>query len=423
MKHSLYVHIPFCSHRCVYCDFNTYAGKEALIPEYTAALCREIEHVGAVAPSDVTIHTIYIGGGTPSLLPVYELESILCTARRSLILETNAEITLEANPGSAIAEAVPALRRLGINRLSIGVQSANDEELRMLGRQHDFIDVLKAVSAARQAGFDNINLDIIYGLPGQSVQTWRETAWRAIELNPEHISAYALTIETGTPFGKLLTQGLLSSPDPDVSAEMYDWLNDELSNAGYIHYEISNWAREGADCRHNLQYWRGLPYLGIGAGSHGYAGGFRYSNVLQIRTYIDRQCRPLTGGENLARDLHIKTVHSTTGWRRFPFSPAVSQYHRQTLEEDISEYMIMGLRLTQEGINSSNFNKRFGRPLRELYQRELDYLLQTGLVECVEEELTDNISTSLEKGRNTENYRLTERGCQVGNQVFMQFLP
>jgi oxygen-independent coproporphyrinogen-3 oxidase len=400
---SLYFHIPFCTHRCAYCDFNTYAGQEEMIPAYVEALCREIEFVGAgfLSPFGVLrregrdegkVHTIFFGGGTPSLLSPKHFESIFQSIRNNFILTEDAEITMEANPGTVSFENLLALRTIGINRISYGVQSANSEELRMLERVHTFFDVIEAVTSTRKAGFNNLNLDLIYGLPEQTLQTWQVTVNRILDLHPEHLSAYALTLEHGTPFGRWSAKGLLPLPDPDLAAEMYEWLGETLEANGYLQYEISNWAKPGYECRHNLQYWRGLPYLAFGAGAHGYADGYRYSNVLRIKTYVDRLSAP------------------STSPIPFPLSSATVNHHKQTILDDMSEFMMMGLRLTQEGVNEETFQARFGRSLPEVYGKEIHELLRLGLIEN---------SASVGSCR---SLRLTKRGRLLGNQVFMRFV-
>lgn len=405
--YSIYIHIPFCTHRCAYCDFNTYAGQESLIPVYVEALCKEIEFVGSrLSPpkrrrGDGEIHTIFFGGGTPSLLTPEQFESIFQAIRDNFFLTEDAEITIEANPGTVFYEDLIALRRTGINRISYGVQSANTEELRMLERIHNFFDVIEAVRSARKAGFQNLNLDLIYGLPEQTLDTWRTTVNRILDLRPEHISAYALTLEHGTPFGRWASRGLLPLPDPDLAAEMYDWLSETLEASGYVQYEISNWAKikeEGGSpqsdsrpsfaCRHNLQYWRGLPYLALGAGAHGYANGYRYSNVLRIRTYIDR----------ISND---QLTHYD-----FPLTPVTVNHHKQTLEDDMSEFMMTGLRLTLEGVSKDEFQERFGLAMLDVYQKEISGLLKLGLIE----------------NGTGERIKITKRGRLLGNQVFMRFV-
>ncbi len=395
MTCSLYFHIPFCTHRCAYCDFNTYAGQESSIPAYVEALCREIEYSGRSArraeSTDLpVIHTVYFGGGTPSLLTTGQIKAILDQVRLSFKLNENAEISMEANPGTVSPAQLVELRAIGVNRLSYGVQSANAEELRMLERVHDFHDVIEAVFHARQAGFDNLNLDLIFGLPDQSLETWQTTVRRVLDLKPEHLSAYALTLEHGTPFERWIARGLLSAPDPDLAAGMYEWLDQTLAAEGYRQYEISNWSLPGRNCVHNLQYWRGLPYLGLGAGAHGYAGGVRYSNVLRIKTYIERMIAPRPD------DLS------------FPLTPAVVDHHRQSRQDDISDFMITNLRLTRQGVSLQEFRDRFGVPLEDVYGGEIKELAGLDLLEW--------------QGTPPARLILTPRGRLLGNRVFMGFV-
>lgn len=408
MQYSLYLHIPFCTHRCAYCDFNTYAGQESMIPAYVDALCKEIEFAGrGGSRSALTVHTIFFGGGTPSLLSPPQFDSIFKSIRSAFTLTSEPEITIEANPGTCSFAYLRNLRSIGINRISYGVQSANAFELRMLERAHNFLDVIEAVTSARKAGFDNLNLDLIYGLPEQTLQTWQATVNRILDLHPEHISAYALTLEHGTPFGRWASKGLLPLPDPDLAADMYEWLGETLEANGYMQYEISNWAKNverrksnvkaqtfdvrrltpSHACKHNLQYWRSLPYLAFGAGAHGYADGYRYSNVLRIKTYIDRL-----------------TNYSITNYP-FPLSPATVNHHKQSLEDDMSEYMLNNLRLVEAGVAESDFRSRFGRGLLEVYPKEIEELLRNGLLEQA-----------------GDVYRLTKRGRLLGNQVFVRFV-
>ncbi len=412
MNHSIYIHIPFCTHRCAYCDFNTYAGQETAIPAYVDALCREIAFVGAQAPQRIAVHTVFFGGGTPSLMTPVQFKRILDAIRCNFDLASDAEITTEANPGTVSRGVLEEIRAAGVNRISFGAQSANGEELRMLERAHTFLDVMEAVSAARRAGFENLNLDLIYGLPEQQLGTWQTTVQRVLDLQPEHISAYALTLEHGTPFGRWSARGLLPTPDPDAAAEMYEWASGALEEAGYEQYEISNWAKSvrggrltvggpqpnpkegpGFACRHNLQYWRCEPYLGLGAGAHGYANGYRYSNVLRIRTYIERF-------EN--RESRV----GSRADRAWPLSPAAVNQYKQTPQDDMSEFMITGLRLTREGISSKIFRERFACELNEVYGKQIAELERLGLLEWAGEEVL----------------RLTKRGRLLGNQVFVHFV-
>jgi oxygen-independent coproporphyrinogen-3 oxidase len=407
--YSLYFHIPFCTHRCAYCDFNTYAGQEETIPAYVEALCKEVDFAGSslfftggkMVGGEGKVYTVFFGGGTPSLLTPKQFEFIFQSIRTNFTLTEDAEITIEANPGTVSYDNLLELRRIGINRLSYGVQSANMEELRMLERVHNFFDVIEAVSSARKAGFENLNLDLIYGLPEQTLRSWQTTVQRILDLHPEHISAYALTLEHGTPFGRWAARGLLPLPDPDLAADMYEWLSETLETNGYLQYEISNWAKDGKSkssipsqaptfaCRHNLQYWRGLPYLAFGAGAHGYANGYRYSNALRIKTYIDR----------------LSADHGSADIS-FPLTPATVNHHKQSLEDDMSEFMITGLRLTQEGVGDDEFQMRYGRSMHEVYGKEIDELLNLGLIENVP----------------VRRVRISKRGRLLGNQVFVRFV-
>jgi oxygen-independent coproporphyrinogen III oxidase len=404
-----------------------------MIPAYVDALIQEINFVGTPLSFPVrrgvggeVVHTIFFGGGTPSLLSPEQFESIFKSIHDYFTLTEDAEITIEANPGTVSYENLLQLRKIGINRISFGVQSANMEELRMLERAHNFFDVIEAVTSARKAGFNNLNLDLIYGLPEQTLQTWQTTVKRILDLHPEHISAYALTLEHGTPFGRWTTKGLLPLPDPDLAAEMYEWASETLEANGYVQYEISNWAKlkdesermkaESSNqalssfilqnssfaCKHNLQYWRGLPYLAFGAGAHGYANGYRYSNVLRIKTYIDRLANfPITNYE-------------------FPLSPVTVNHHKQSLADDMSEFMMTGFRLTQEGVSEEEFQIRFGQSMREVYGKEIEELLKLGLIESLFPIRAE--CYAIEARGEGEILRLTKRGRLLGNQVFMRFV-
>ena len=408
---SIYLHVPFCAHRCAYCDFNTYAGQEDSIPAYVDALIREIEYIGNQLSNLPTFNvpTIFFGGGTPSLLSAPQLASVMDALRAAFPFReaSNLEATIEANPGTTSPEFLRQIRNAGINRLSFGVQSANPDELRMLERIHDFFDVVNSVKWARQAGFDNLNLDLIYGLPEQTMQTWQTTVKRIVDLHPEHISAYALTLEHGTPFGRWSAKGLLPLPDPDLAAEMYEWTDEFLSAHGYVQYEISNWAKVNSEfgilnsefeCRHNLQYWRNLPYLGLGAGAHGYANGIHYSNVLRIKTYIDRL-----------------TANSQQPTASFPITPSTVNHHRLTPREEMQETMLTGLRLVREGVSDAAFRERFGMGVTEAFPKDVDELIRLGLLEW------NNKKTS-EVSETSEVLRLTSRARLVSNQVFMRFV-
>jgi oxygen-independent coproporphyrinogen III oxidase len=392
-NYSIYLHIPFCVHRCAYCDFNTYAGIENLIPTYVNALCREIDQTVESAGERLPVHTIFFGGGTPSLLPADSMEHILSSIQRAFDLQPGLEVTLEANPGTVSLSYWRDLRSLGVNRLSLGMQSANSEQLRLLERQHGLFDVLQAVDWSRQAGFDNLNLDLIFGIPYQTLEMWQQTLERALSLHPDHLSLYALTLEHGTPMHKWVERGLLPQPDDDLAADMYEAASLRLAECGFVQYEISNWARQDKQgnllaCRHNLQYWRNLPYLGFGAGAHGYAGGVRTVNVSLPAAYIDR-C--LTGSPH-----------------EFPRTSATVEANPIGRQAEIGETMMMGLRLTSEGVSAASFENRFGITLNDKFKNQIERLRKLGLLEWW--------------GDNQDILRLTTRGRLLGNQVFMEFI-
>lgn len=420
---SLYLHIPFCRHRCGYCDFNTYAGLEDIIPQYVTALAAEIEWAGGWNTDHLPLHTIFFGGGTPSLLPVIEIRRLLDQAGRSFNLSPDLEITLEANPGTLSPAYLRDLRQLGVNRLSLGMQSAHPGELALLEREHSYLDVINSFRGARQAGFANLNLDLIFGLPEQQLDTWQRSLELALGLQPEHLSLYSLTIEHGTPFAAWTGKGLLSSPDPDRAADMYEWASERLEASGYIQYEISNWARASAAgdpvgfpdnaCRHNLQYWRNQPYLGCGAGAHGFFRGLRTANVLSPNTYIRRMVgltsSTAAGLAAAARSDSGPPVHD--GRAAQPAnsgSPATVSAVPIDRKTEMDETMFMGLRLVQEGVSRRAFLDRFGVSLDEIYGEQIARLSSLGLIEWAAPE--------------RERLRLARKGVLLANQVFMEFI-
>jgi oxygen-independent coproporphyrinogen-3 oxidase len=383
---SLYLHIPFCRHRCSYCDFNTYTSLGDLKAAYAAALCLEIEQVGAMRDGDKRpIHTIFFGGGTPSLMPAPDIEQILETVGRAFALAPAAEISLEANPGTVDEAYLAAVQAAGINRLSFGVQSAITSELALLEREHDFATVEEAVQAARAVGLENFNLDLIYGVPGQTLATW-ETSLRAVlALRPSHISCYCLTIEAGTPMQRWLENSRIVPPDPDLAADQYELACDLLAGSGYSHYEISNWALPGHECQHNLTYWRNRPYLGLGAGAHGFAGGYRYAIVKQPRSYIRRLAQR-------------QAYH-------YPLSAAVASFHLVDRMEGMSDTVITQLRLLQEGLDLAAFRATFGQSLDKAFQGTVAQLQDYGLL-----------------GERDGRLLLTKKGWFLSNQVFYRFM-
>ena len=386
---SLYVHIPFCRHRCAYCDFNTYTSLGDLKEAYAAAVCQEMAQVACaaqVAGSDfLPAHTLFFGGGTPSLMSASSLTQIVQTAHACFDMAADAEITLEANPGTVTRPYLEALRQLGVNRLSFGVQSAVAAELALLEREHSFADVEEAVRVSRDAGIHNLNLDLIYGLPWQNLDAWQGTLQAALALQPQHLSLYCLIIEPGTPMHRWLHNGQIVPPDPDLAADQYELARHTLAAHGYQHYEISNWALPGYECAHNLTYWRNQEYLGFGAGAHGHAAGYRYHVVKQPRVYMRRlrQEQP----------------------RPYPLSAATAESYRLTRQQAMADTIITQLRLLQSGLDLAAFAAKFDQTVAEVYNDTVTELVQWGLL------------------RETDGYlRLTERGYFLSNQVFYRFL-
>jgi len=382
MPIGLYLHIPFCRARCTYCDFNTYTGLEHLYEPYVDALVQEVKLLASAFPCPV--ETLFLGGGTPTALPLELLRQVLSSCFDAFAVQEGAEITSEANPGTVSPAYLQDLRRLGVNRLSLGAQSFDRGELAMLGRIHSAEEVALTVRQARAAGFDNLNLDLIYGLPGQTLRSWERTLERALALAPEHISLYCLTLEEGTPLRDRVLQGQLPAPDPDLAADMYELAGDRLEAEGYQQYEISNWSRPGCECAHNLIYWRNRPYLGAGAGAHSSSGGRRWWNVRPVPTYIERV-----------------TKGSPSPWPS-PAAEGGEVIHRDL---EMGETMMLGLRLTREGVAEADFRQRFGRSLEATYGEVIRELTDAGLLTWDRSRL-----------------RLTRRGRLLGNQVFARFL-
>jgi oxygen-independent coproporphyrinogen-3 oxidase len=317
------------------------------------------------------------------------LGQILSAVSQGFDLSPTAEITLEANPDTVSPHYLAALRSLGINRLSYGVQSAIPSELTLLEREHDFETVILSVDMARTAGFDSLNLDLIYGLPNQTLESWEESVRAALALEPEHLSLYCLTIEPGTPMQRWLNNGRITAPDPDLAADQYELACELLAEKGLDHYEISNWAMPGHECRHNLTYWRNAEYLGLGAGAHGHAAGYRYFVVKQPRVYIRRMT-----GEATTRDLP-----------RYPATPAVAAIHFLTQQEKMSDTIITQLRLLNEGLDLAAFQQNFGQSLYNAYPNTAEHLIKIDLLH-----------------KKNNHLLLTPKGWLLSNQVFYRFM-
>ncbi len=372
---SLYVHIPFCRQRCNYCSFVSNAGAESQIPDYVLALQHEIK---LTRRPDVIAKTVYFGGGTPSLLDILYVKAILGAIRNNYPLERDAEVTFEANPGTVDGTYLRNLQVLGISRLSLGIQSLDNDELKLLGRLHNAEEARGTVLSARAARFFNLNLDFIYGIPGRSLEKWREMLTEIVALGAEHLSLYALTLEEGTPLAESIKRGEMKAPDADAAAEEYELASEVLAGAGYQQYEISNWSRAGFESRHNLTYWTGGEYLGLGCGAHSYVDNTRRANLYSLEEYLSRALKdePPTAS--------TEVIDSDTA---------------------LAEAIILGLRLNR-GISVDSINKRFQADILKRYSVEVTELKDAGLL------------------TNDNGYlKLTPRGRLLGNEVFLRFLP
>ena len=392
----LYLHIPWCPTRCIYCDFNTYVdGEDSLKQRYHAALLREIREAGAVLERP-HLDTIFIGGGTPTTLLPDQLIELVETVDNAFRLQPNAEITTEANPGTLSVDYLRAIRQGGINRLSLGVQSFDNTELRFLSRLHDAATARRAVEDARSAGFDNLSLDLIFNLPQQTVPQWQFNLGEAIKLDPDHLSLYSLIVEPGTPLHRQMAAGQIPKPDNDIAAEMYAYAIDTLATIGYAHYEISNWARAGNEAdwqtprlasAHNLIYWRNQAYLGLGAGAYGTIAGERWMNVKRPQSYI--QHIEVGGGLGSARE--------------------EKSYERIDRETAMAEHMLLGLRLVREGVSATQFEARFDISLADRYTQAIAFGLERDLLTWRDTPIDRHL-------------RLTEQGRFLANQVIIQFM-
>jgi oxygen-independent coproporphyrinogen-3 oxidase len=399
----LYIHIPFCERKCPYCDFNTYAGLETHFQDLADALANEMSRWREPLQKR-TVSTIFMGGGTPTVLEEGQLAQIFAAVDANFRLSADCEITCEANPGTVDQSKFAALRRLGVNRLSMGVQSFQPQELSFLGRIHGVADVGRAYEAARAAGFGNINLDFIFGLPHQAMEDWENTLDQALELGPEHLSLYSLIVEPNTPLHHWVQVGNVDAPDDDLAADLYELAMAKLAGAGYLHYEISNWAKNDSGpvgdnvqasaemptyaCRHNLTYWRNDDYLGVGPGAHSHLhsatqeeapGERRWGNRKPVPGYINRM-RAGAAVEEFSEEIDARLA--------------------------MGETMMLGLRLLREGVPRSRFAARHGSDVDSVFGMELRQLAERDLLEWDEHRV-----------------RLTRTGVLLGNRVFATFLP
>lgn len=374
-RFGLYIHIPFCKQKCFYCDFNSYAGLEGLHSSYADALIMEMERFCEVSDL-LAVSSIYFGGGTPSVLDESLIEKILYSCFGCFQVEETCEITIEANPETLTFAKLKSLRKMGFNRISLGFQSLDTRLLPILGRRHTGQKALQSFDQARLAGFKNVNLDLIYGIPGQNMISWDSTLRNILRLKPEHISAYALTLDSSTSIAQRIAKQELPPVDDDLQAEMFTFAAEMLKSSGYVHYEISNFAHPGYQCHHNVGYWKNGNYLGLGAGAHSHFDNLRYFNIKDPKIYIEK----------------IKSKSS-----------ARAGEEKLTKKDIVAETIFLGLRL-MEGINLKDLSEHFNLPLDEFYASTIQDLKVKGLLE------------------DQERLKLTPKGVLLSNEVFSKFI-
>ena len=373
----LYIHIPYCIHKCGYCDFNSHPIKQDEMDHYIDALVVEMKHYAKIYTNTNIIKTIFLGGGTPTTLNPFQLERILKECVNEFTIASNAEITIEANPATVGIELMKSIRTMGYNRISIGVQSFDKAELKLLDRAHGPKEIHSTVDCARKAGFDNLSLDLMFAVPNQSLSSWENNLNKALEKNPEHLSTYNLTIEQGTAFSKLQSNGKLIMPDDDHQLELYKRTIERLTKKGFHHYEISNFARRGKECKHNITYWENKNTLGLGAGASSYMNGTRFKNINLPAHYI-RQ----------VKEKKIAVEHSET----------------LELRQAMGETIMLGLRLLQ-GISIHQFEKRFQISFINLFRNIISALKEKELV-------------IIEK----DYLRLSQKGLFWADSVILEFI-
>ena len=371
----LYLHMPFCVRKCAYCDFLSFPSGAKTQRMYAKRLMEDIGVMGK-RYGEIPVETIFIGGGTPSVPDSGLIVEIMEHVRHAFHVADGAEISMEANPGTVTREKLTDYRKAGINRLSFGLQSANDRELKLLGRIHTWAEFLESFTLARECGFANLNIDLMSALPGQTCESWKETLSRVTDLDPEHISAYSLIIEEGTPFGERYgsEEGRKLLPDEDSEREMYHETKRFLMDCGYERYEISNYAKPGRECRHNIGYWTGVPYLGLGLGASSYLDGCRFTVNPDMKQYLEEKPGMFTDIEKLTK---------------------------KDMEE---EFFYVGLRMTA-GVSLSEFERRFGISAKEVYP---------GLMETFVKEKAAHFEG--------DRFVLTDYGLDVSNYIMAQFL-
>ncbi len=375
----LYIHIPFCVQKCNYCDFLSAPATDGTKDAYMEALCRELQEQSSQY-KDYEIVTIFIGGGTPTAVAPRSIVKVMEVIRREYSVREHAEITMEMNPGTVTGEALALYREAGINRLSMGLQTTKEQELKTLGRIHSYEDFLRSYQLAREAGFQNINVDIMSALPGQSQESYRQTLQKVAGLTPgpEHISAYSLIVEEGTPFYEASLAGELELPDEETERQMYEDTLDCLEHCGYRRYEISNYAKPGRECKHNLGYWERKDYVGFGLGAASMVNNTRFHNTSDLETYL------------------------------FQPENAVAERQCLTMEEQMEEMMFLGLRKT-EGVSLAEFQQYFHKEMLSVYEEVIEKHLKNGLL-------------MLQERNGEQRLSLTKKGMDVSNYVMADFL-
>ncbi|MCQ2978377.1 MAG: radical SAM family heme chaperone HemW [Clostridia bacterium] len=377
----LYVHIPFCKSKCIYCDFCSFDNKEGKKTEYLEMLKKEINLYSDVV-KDCIIKTLFIGGGTPTILTCDELKDLISEIKKNFKFKKDFEFTVEANPGTLDIDKLKTLKECGVNRLSIGLQSANDFTLKTLSRIHTFEEFKKNVEDAREVGFTNINADIMFSLPNETIKDIKHTVEEVLKLNLEHISAYSLIIEEGTRMYDMACSedSKYVFPDEDTDREIYYYICDTLKEHGYHQYEISNFAKPGYESKHNIIYWRAEEYLGLGLAAHSYLNNYRFSNVIDMNRYISK-----LRDENKITYLHGKK-------------------ELESKNDQISEFMFLGLRML-DGISIKEFKERFGVDIDDVYGSIISEMIEDGVME-----------------REDDTIKLTRRGIDVSNVIFAEFM-
>lgn len=448
---SLYLHIPFCVRKCLYCDFLSGPQSADVQEQYVEALCREIQETSPEY-REFQVVSVFIGGGTPSVLQPEQTVRIMETVKHCFVLTDTCEISMEMNPGTVTPEKMLAYYACGINRISIGLQSANDKELKALGRIHTYADFLKAYEMAVEAGFTNINVDLMSAIPEQTMDSYQETLQKVLALQPQpaHISAYSLIVEEGTPF----YEQELNLPDEDTERRMYEITDDILRKAGYHRYEISNYAKEGKECLHNKVYWQRGNYLGLGIGSASLIRNVRFHNVRDILSYVNLMWggneQSIVRKGNIEKDCveESNTGKSNTGKNNIEKNDMESgnaacsdknmnerlkkireEVQELPVEEQMEEFMFLGLRM-MEGVSERKFYENFGRRFEEVFPGVIEKHEKLGLLEVTGEEegKMREESGSMEKcqenqqGKPFVRLRLTSHGIDVSNQVFVDFM-